>query len=324
LSATHRTENIAMPDQKLEHSVLEHLARDFLIERRRARRWSIFFRLATLAVIGSALFLALAAVVSRDRVCLDQCSGLVEVRGELEAGGRASAERINAGLREAFRHRGIKGVILRINSPGGSPVQAGQVYDEVRRLRALYPDIPVHAVVEEMAASGGYYIAAAADQIHVDKASVVGSIGVIMDGFGFTGAMERLGVERRVLSAGENKAFLDPFSPLKPGQQAFVQGMLEDVHGQFIAAVKAGRGTRLKESPELFTGLVWNGSRAIELGLADALGSTDSVARDVIKAEDVVDFTPEDNLADRVARKFGAALGGEIALRVRREALMWR
>jgi protease-4 len=313
-----------MSDQKLEYNVLENLARDFLIERRRARRWSIFFRLAALAAVGFALVLALTAVVSRDRVCLDQCTALVEVRGELDAGGRASAERINAGLREAFGHRGIKGVILRINSPGGSPVQAGQIYDEVRRLRALHPDIPVHAVVEEMAASGGYYIAAAADQIHVDKASIVGSIGVIMDGFGFTGAMERLGVERRVLSAGENKSFLDPFSPLRPAQQAFVQGMLDDVHGQFIAAVKAGRGTRLKESPELFTGLVWNGSRAIELGLADALGSMDSVARDVIKAEDIVDFTPEDNIADRVARKFGAALGGEIALRMRREALMWR
>jgi protease-4 len=313
-----------MSDQNLEHNILEHLARDFLIERRRTRRWGIFFRLAALAVVGLVLLVALAAIGSRDRACLDQCSGLVEVRGELEAGGRASAERINAGLREAFKHRGIKGVILRINSPGGSPVQAGQVYDEVRRLRALHPDIPVHAVVEEMAASGGYYIAAAADQIHVDKASIVGSIGVIMDGFGFTGTMERLGVERRVLSAGENKAFLDPFLPVKPGQQVFVQGMLDDVHGQFIAAVKAGRGARLKESPELFSGLVWNGNRAIELGLADALGSLDSVAREVIKAEDIVDFTPEDNIADRVARKFGAALGGEIVLRMRREALLWR
>ena len=230
----------------------------------------------------------------------------------LRRGTRQRRAHQSPALRAAFKHRGIKGVILRVNSPGGSPVQAGQVYDEVRRLRALYPDIPVHAVVEEVAASGGYYIAAAADQIHVDKASIVGSIGVIMDGFGFTGTMERLGVERRVLSAGENKAFLDPFLPVNPGQQAFVQRMLDDVHGQFIAAVKAGRGTRLKESPELFSGLVWNGSRAIELGLADALGSLDSVARDVIKADDIVDFTPEDNLADRVARKFGAALGGEI------------
>ena len=186
-----------------------------------------------------------------------------------------------------------------------------RIYDEVRRLRALHPGIPIHAVVEDIAASGGYYIAAAAEQIFVDKASIVGSIGVIMDGFGFTGTMDKLGVERRVLTAGRNKALMDPFAPQDAQQQAFVQGLLDDIHGQFIAAVRAGRGDRLKETPELFSGLVWNGRRAVDLGLADAFGSVESVAREVIKAEELVDFTPEDDLTDRFARRLGAVLAGE-------------
>jgi protease-4 len=300
-----------MNEPEIEPSVLEQLARDLLIERRRARRWRIFFRLLAVAAIGLGILVGWAAIAARERPCLDPCTALVEVRGELEAGGRASAQRIIAGMQAAVKHRGIKGLILRINSPGGSPVQAGQVYDEVRRLRSLHPEIPIHAVVEEMAASGGYYIAAAADQIFVDRASMVGSIGVIMDGFGFTGAMEKLGVERRVLTAGENKALMDPFAPQDARQQAFVKGMLDDIHAQFIAAVREGRGSRLKETPELFSGLIWNGRRAVDLGLADAIGSVNSVARDVIKAEEVVDFTPEDDLADRFARRLGAVLGGE-------------
>jgi protease-4 len=301
-----------MPDPNAERSVLEQLAQDLLIERRRARRWSIFFRLSALALVALGLVLAIAALGARERVCLDRCTALVEIRGELEVGGRASAQRIIDGMQSAMRHGGIKGLILRVNSPGGSPVQAGQVYDEVRRLRALHPDVPIYAVVEEAAASGGYYIAAAADRIYVDKASIVGSIGVVMDGFGFTGAMEKLGVERRLQTAGENKALMDPFSPQEPRQKAHVQQMLEDIHAQFIAAVRAGRGARLKETPDLFTGLVWNGQRAIELGLADALGSVDFVARDVVKAEEILDFTPEDDLADRFARRLGATLVREL------------
>jgi protease-4 len=187
----------------------------------------------------------------------------------------------------------------------------------MRRLRAAHPDIPLYAVVEEIAASGGYYVAAAADRIYVDKASVIGSIGVIMEGFGFTGAMEKVGVERRVIAAGENKAFLDPFEPVDPRQRTYVQGMLDDIHQQFIAAVKDGRGERLKEQPGMFSGLVWNGKRAIDLGLADALGSLDYVAREVVKAEEIVDFMPEDNLAERVARRFGATLGGQIRMALR-------
>jgi protease-4 len=187
-------------------------------------------------------------------------------------------------------------------------VQAGYINDEIKRLRVLYPNIPLYAVVEDICASGGYYVAVAADQIYVDKASIVGSIGVVMDGFGFTGTMEKLGVERRAIAAGENKKFLDPFSPVNPAHKAFAEKMLAEIHEQFIAVVRQGRGKRLKETPELFSGLVWVGPKSIELGLADALGSVDSVARDVIKAEDVVDFTPHENIAERVARKFGAAM----------------
>ncbi len=295
-----------MADENWEHSVLEQLARDALEERRRARRWGIFFKSLTFGLIFAAIAATLLEISSKERVCLDACTALVEVRGELDASGRASAERVIAGLQAAFKNTGTKAVVVRINSPGGSPVQAGQIYDEMRRLRSAYPNIPLYAVVDEMAASGGYYVAAAADKIYVNRASVIGSIGVIMEGFGFTGAMEKLGVERRVITSGENKAFLDPFEPVDAKQREFVQGMLDDVHQQFIAAVKEGRGTRLKEEPGMFSGLVWNGKRAVELGLADGLGNLDYVAREIVKAEEVVDFTPEDNLAERVARRFGA------------------
>jgi protease IV len=306
-----------MADENWERKLLEELARDALEERRRARRWSIFFRSLGLGFLLAALVAGLALLGARERVCLEKCTALVEVRGELDAAGRASAERVIAGLQAAFKNAGTRGVVVRINSPGGSPVQAGQIYDEMRRLRAAHPDTPLYAVVEEIAASGGYYVAAAADRIYVDKASVVGSIGVIMESFGFTGAMEKVGVERRVIRAGDNKAFLDPFAPVDPGQRSYAQGMLDDIHQQFIAAVKEGRGARLKEQPEMYSGLVWNGKRAIDLGLADALGSLDYVAREVVKAEEVVDFTPEDNFAERVARRLGATLGGEIRMALR-------
>jgi protease-4 len=306
-----------MADENWERTVLEQLARDALDERRRARRWGILFRSLTFGFLLAVLLAGVVLIGARERVCLEKCTALVEVRGELDAAGRASAERVIAGLQAAFKNSGTKGVVVRVNSPGGSPVQAGQIYDEMRRLRAAHPDIPLYAVVEEIAASGGYYVAAAADRIYVDKASVIGSIGVIMEGFGFTGAMEKVGVERRVIAAGENKAFLDPFEPVDPRQRTYVQGMLDDIHQQFIAAVKDGRGERLKEQPGMFSGLVWNGKRAIDLGLADALGSLDYVAREVVKAEEIVDFMPEDNLAERVARRFGATLGGQIRMALR-------
>ncbi|MEP7182222.1 MAG: S49 family peptidase [Betaproteobacteria bacterium] len=306
-----------MADPGNDRTLFEQLARDMLDERRRARRWSVFFKLLTFGIVLVALLAAAAATRSHDRTCLDKCTALVELRGELEAGGRAGADRINAGLQAAFTHGGVAGVILRINSPGGSPVQAGQIYDEVKRLRAAHPKTRLVAVVDEMAASGGYYVAAAADEIYVDKASIVGSIGVIMDGFGFPGALEKLGVERRVVTAGENKAFMDPFSPVDPKQRAYVQQMLDEIHTQFIDAVKAGRGDRLHEMPGMFSGLVWHGAKAIELGLADKLGNAEAVARDVFEAEEIVDFTPEDNLAERVARRFGATLAGQLGIALR-------
>jgi len=232
----------------------------------------------------------------------------VEIKGEIASGGEASAELIVAAMRSAFEDEGSKAVVLLINSPGGSPVQAGIINDEIRRLKTKH-NKPVYAVVEETCASAAYYIAVGADQIFVDKASVVGSIGVLMDGFGFTGLMDKLGVERRLMTAGENKGFMDPFSPQTEKQRAFAQAMLDQIHKQFIDVVKMGRGNRLKETPETFSGLFWTGQQAIELGLADQLGNLDFVAREVVKAEDVVDYTRKDNVAERLVKRFGASIG---------------
>jgi protease-4 len=238
---------------------------------------------------------------------------LVDVVGVIDAKGDSSADRVTEALQNAFKNKNTVGVILRINSPGGSPVQAGIIYDEIRRLRGIYPNIPMYAVVEDICASGGYYIAAAADKIYVDKASIVGSIGVIMDGWGFTGTMEKLGVERRALTSGENKAFLDPFSPVDEKQKRHAQSMLDDIHKQFIDVVKKGRGKRLKETPDIFSGLLWTGDRSVELGLADGLGSVDYVAREVIKAEDIFDFTKKQDITERFARRFGATMANVLA-----------
>jgi len=306
-----------------ERRVLERLATDGLREQRRARRWGIFFKLLAFGFLFFILFAALGVWTGSERLCLDKCTAMVEIQGEIEATGRASADNVIAGLQAAFKNKGTQGVVLKINSPGGSPVQAGEINDEIRRLRGKYPETPIYAVVEEICASGAYYVAVAADKIYVDKASLVGSIGVIMDGFGFVGALEKLGIERRALTAGDNKAFLDPFSPLPPKQKEYAQQMLGDIHQQFIAVVKAGRGSRIKDSPELFTGLVWNGRRSIELGLTDAFGSVRSVARDVVKAEDIVDFTVQENVAERVARKFGAAMGNGVAASIRAAMRGW-
>jgi protease-4 len=248
---------------------------------------------------------------------------MVEIQGEIDATSRASADNVIAGLQAAFKNKGTQGVVLKINSPGGSPVQAGEINDEIRRLRGKYPDTPIYAVVEEVCASGAYYVAVAADKIYVDKASLVGSIGVIMDGFGFVGTLDKLGIERRALTAGDNKTFLDPFLPLTAKQKEYAQQMLADIHQQFIAVVRSGRGSRIKDSPELFSGLLWNGRRSIELGLTDALGSVRSVARDVVKAEDIVDFTVQENVAERVARKFGAAMGRSVAASIQASMRGW-
>ncbi|MDQ6882132.1 MAG: S49 family peptidase, partial [Pseudomonadota bacterium] len=260
-----------------------------LEEQRAARRWRNFFRLTWLALI---LFLIWAAM-HRGSTGTDKSlphTAVIEIKGEIASGADASAEFIVAAMRAAFEDEGAKAVVLLVNSPGGSPVQAGIVYDEIRRLKAKYKK-PVYAVVEETCASAAYYIASATDRIFVDKASIVGSIGVLMEGFGFTGLMDKLGVERRLMTAGENKGFMDPFSPQTDKQRAYAQAMLDQIHHQFIAAVKAGRGSRLKETPELFSGLFWTGQQAVALGLADQLGNLDFVAREIVKAEDLVDYT---------------------------------
>jgi protease-4 len=286
---------------------LERLAAELLKQQRTDRRWRVFFRLAWLG-LAVAVAWALFSQRAHTPTTSKPHTALVEVQGEIAPGNEASAELLVGALKNAFEDEGAQAVVLRINSPGGSPVQSGIVNDEIIRLKALHKK-KVYAVVEEMCASGAYYIAVAADEIYVDKASLVGSIGVLMDGFGFTGIMDKLGIERRLLTAGENKGMLDPFSPQNERQTAYAKAMIDQIHQQFITVVKKGRGDRLKETPETFSGLFWNGEEAIKMGLADKLGNLDFVAREVVKAEDVIDYTPRDNVAERLAKRFGAAIG---------------
>jgi len=291
-----------------ERQILEKVAMSAVVEQRRTRRWGIFFKFLIFAYLFVVLFIGMGWLGRKDGSSSGKHTALVEVNGVISSSSAASADNVIAGLTEAFKDKRTQGVILRINSPGGSPVQSGYINDEIKRLRVKYPQIPIHAVVEDVCASGGYYIAAAADKIYVNRASIVGSIGVVMNGFGFTGTMEKLGVERRMLAAGENKGFLDPFSPLDDTQKVHAQKMLAEIHDQFIDVVRKGRGKRLKETPEMFSGLMWVGQKSVELGLADALGSADYVAREVIKAEEIIDFTPRENIAERFAKRFGAAM----------------
>jgi len=290
-----------------ERATLEKLAFAALQEQRSARRWKIFFRLAWLLVIGAIAFAALRQASPSASKSAPH-TAVVDIKGEIAADAEASAEFVVAAMRSALEDEGSQALVLLINSPGGSPVQAGIINDEIVRLKAKH-NKPIYAVVEETCASAAYYIAAAADDIYVDKASIVGSIGVLMDGFGFTGTMEKLGVERRLLTAGENKGFLDPFSPQTEKQRAYAQTMLDQIHQQFIGVVKAGRGDRLKTTPDTFSGLFWTGQQAVEMGLADQLGSLDYVAREVVKAEDIIDYTRRDNVAERLVKRFGAAIG---------------
>ena len=300
-------------DQALANRALTDLMRESLDEKRRARRWNTGFRVFY-AVL--ALFAVLALVGRGGHGGVGPKgphTAMVRIEGVIEDGGDVSADHVAEALRDAFANPNVKGIVLQIDSPGGSPVQSDLIYREIRRLRALHKDIPVHATVLDLCASGGYYIASAADTIHVNPSSVVGSIGVIMNGFGFTGAMDRFGVERRVLTAGENKAFLDPFAPVKPDEVAHARKLLDDIHAHFVEAVKQGRGSRLKDDGKLFGGLMWTGTQAVEMGLADAIGSTGSVARDVFKAENVVDYTPQPDIAEKFAKRFGASVGEAIA-----------
>lgn len=292
-----------------ERDVLEKVLMATLREQRAARRWKIFFRLVGLGILALILYAVIDFKGDGIASTTGRHTAMVSLEGEIAAGTPAGAESINASLQAAFADTNAAGVILKINSPGGSPVQAGIINDEIKRLRTVYPGKPFYVVVEEICASGGYYVAAAADKIYVDKASIVGSIGVLMDGFGFTGLMEKLGVERRLYTAGANKGMLDPFSPQVPRQKAYAETMLKEIHQQFIDVVKEGRGDRLKDDPDLFSGLFWSGERAVALGLADGVGSADYVARDLFKAEDIVDYTVKENIAERVAKRFGAAMG---------------
>jgi protease-4 len=301
--------------------VLEQFARDYIADRRSERRWRVFFRATWLLLIVFIVLALLSQSPGRTPPGSDH-TALVELRGEISADSEASAEIVVAGLRSAFEDMGARAVVIRINSPGGSPVQSGIINDEIRRLKAKH-DKKVYAVVDEACASGAYYVAVAADEIYVDKASIVGSIGVLIDGFGFTEAMEKLGVERRLITAGQNKGILDPFSPLDEQQRAFAQAMIDQIHQQFIKVVKEGRGSRLKETPETFSGLFWNGEDAVKLGLADKFGNLDFVAREVVKAEEVIDYTQRENVAERLAKRFGASIG-EGAVRALRGAAVLR
>jgi protease-4 len=308
-----RTAATAPGEARWERDVLERLARSALDEQRRARHWGIFFKILTFVYLFALLFIAMGWIGGRGETQLSgRHTALVSIDGVIAADADASAERVNQGLQDAFEDTNTAGVIVRINSPGGSPVQANQINQEIQRLRAKHPKVPLYVVVEDICASGGYFVAAAAERIFVDPASIVGSIGVLMNGFGFTGTMDKLGVERRLLTAGQNKGFLDPFSPLDEGERAYAQTMLGEIHQQFVDVVRKGRGDKLKETPEMFSGLVWTGEKSIEIGLADAVGSVDYVAREVIKAERVVEFTAAKNLLERFAQRLGMAMANTL------------
>ena len=301
-----------------ERELVTKLASAALKEQRRARLWGIFFKLLTFAYVTLVLIMAVDWQGRTDLGGGKKHTAMVEVNGAIGPGTEASAEKVTTALQAAFKDKNTQGVVVRINSPGGSPVQSQTIYDEMRRLRTKYPDIPLYAVVEDICASGGYFVAVGADRIYVGKASIVGSIGVLMNGFGFTGLMDKLGVERRLITAGENKGMLDPFSPLDEKDKQHAQAMMKDIHEQFVGVVREGRGKRLKETPELFSGLIWTGQKSVEMGLADGIGSLEFVAREVVKAEEIVDFTQKENLAEKFAKRFGAGAASavlEFALR---------
>jgi protease IV len=300
-------------DTQWERDLLTKLATAALKEQRRARLWGIFFKLLTFAYITFILIWALDWKGRGDMTGGKKHTAMIEVNGVISPGSDASAERINSALQAAFKDKNTQGVVVRINSPGGSPVQAQTIYGEMRRLRKKHPDIPLYAVVEDVCASGGYFVAVGADRIYVAKSSIVGSIGVLMNGFGFTGLMDKLGVERRLITAGDNKGMLDPFSPLDEKDLKHARQMVDDIHQQFIGVVREGRGKRLKETPDMFSGLIWTGQKSVDLGLADAFGSLEFVAREVIKAEEIVDYTQKESVVEKFAKRFGAGAAAALA-----------
>lgn len=299
-----------------QDALLAQFARHYLAQQRSEQRWRWFWRAVWLTVAIVALAGIWQGVPHSAQP--QPHTALVEVRGPISVSDEANADRIMASLREAFEQPSARAVVLRINSPGGSPVQAGIINDEIRRLKALHKK-PVYAVCEEMCASAAYYIAVAADQIYVDKASIVGSVGVLMNGFGFVGLLDKLGIERRLMTSGSNKGMLDPFSPRDMDQEGYAQQMLEQVHQQFITVVRQGRGKRLKEDETTFSGLFWNGQQAVSMGLVDRLGSLDQVAREVVKHEDIVDYTQHEDIAERLAKRFGAAVGAGAVQSIERQ-----
>lgn len=296
-------------NQNWERQALEHLLLENLKETRKARRWKAVFRILTLIIFIGVVLAVFDFNLPGRGMGTEKHTALVTIEGEISSSSMANALDINSSLTSAFENENSVGVVLRINSPGGSPVQAGMMNDEIHRLRKLYPAKPLYVVVEDICASGGYYVAVAGDQILVDKASLVGSIGVIMEGFGFTGLMDKLGVTRRMIAAGSNKGMMDPFSKENPQQVEMIKTMIYEIHQQFIEVVKAGRGDRLKETPEMFSGRVWNGEQAIKIGLVDGYGTVETVARDIFKAPDILDYTMKENFAERVAKRFGAEVG---------------
>ena len=290
---------------------LERISQTAFVEQRKARRWGVFFKLATLIYLSILLFFFISSNDNKIAATGD-FTALITINGEISSESEANANDFKRNLNDAYENPGTKGIILSINSPGGSPVQAGIMNDEIIRLKSLYPQIPIYAVVEDICASGAYYIAVATDSIYVDKASIVGSIGVLMDGFGFEQTINKLGIERRLMTAGKNKAALDPFSPINPEQKAHVQDLLDQVHQQFIEVVRDGRGEKLRDDSEIFSGLFWNGEKSIKLGLSDYLGSADYVAREVIGYARIEDFTTYETFADRFAKQLGVSMGSEI------------
>ncbi len=303
-SSDHQTE--------FNQGLVNKIAEQAIIEQRRARRWSVFFKLFMVAYVSVFTIMYLADGLHVTSMGGGKHTALVDISGVISADSQANADYIVSGLRAAYEDKNTAGIILRINSPGGSPVQAGYVNNEIYRLREEYPDTPLYSVITDICASGGYYIAAAADKIYADKASVVGSIGVIMSGFGFVDTIKKLGVERRLLHAGKNKGFLDPFSPLKAEEVDHVETLLTDIHQQFVDVVKKGRGDRLSTDEKIFSGLIWTGEQSVELGLVDALGSPGYVAREIIGAEDIVDYTKRETYLDQFAGRIGATFARTI------------
>lgn len=293
-----------------EREIVEKLAFAAITEQRRTRRWNIFFKLLIFGYLIAVLAVTMYPKFKQEMgVGGKNHTAVVDLVGMIAEDQKANAEDIIDSLRNAVKNKSTKGIILNANSPGGSPVQSAYIYDEIKKIKKEHPDLPIHAVVGDICASGCYYVVSATDKVFASPASLIGSIGVIMDSFGFVESMQKLGVERRLLTAGEHKALLDPFSPSKPEERQYMQGLINQVHQQFINAVKSGRGKRLKETPEMFSGLVWTGEESVKLGVIDAMGTQDYVAKEIIGAETLVDFTQQERLVDRIAGKLGASLG---------------